>query len=95
MFKVLLKHLIYEKCIDVFFDAVAINFLSPDDLFKRLGIKISKQSVSVPGRKIRAGWTIESSSDILDSALEGLTRAIEKEIDKEILESLVWEAMGT
>jgi len=39
MFKIFIKHWIFEKCIDVFFDGIAKSFNKPNLKYEKLGIK--------------------------------------------------------
>lgn len=80
MIKIFLKHLIYEKCIDILFDSIYRNFTIPQKIINRFKIK----------------WTMEPQQ-IFESyhgtdIYNELSKAIQKEIDEEILKELIAQA---
>lgn len=87
MFKVILKHFIYERCIDVFFDRIYRNFMSPDELLKHK-IEMMSYFLSDSSRTIKLDWTMEVASRMHKRELGGMAQAISDEIDKEVLEEL-------
>lgn len=83
MIKLLLKHLIYEICIDVFFKEIYKNFVLP-------------KVVNYIRRIIRSNYTLEAQRDIAQchgadiekELLDAMSREIQQEIDRDILSHL-------
>lgn len=77
MIKIFLKHLIYEKCIDILFDSIYRNFTIPQKIINRY---------------IKIKWKLDQQQ-ILESyhgidIHNELSKAIQKEINQEILKEL-------
>jgi len=77
MIKILLKHLIYEQCINVLFDGICRNFLSPLEL-----INLRVEKILAVSRRISAKWSLESA-DWMD-----LEQEMQFEIHRNLLASL-------
>jgi len=83
MIKLILKHVIYEICIHVFFRQVHNNFILP---------KIIHQL-----RRLKAGWTLEFQEDLTavhgvdieQELVDSLTQEIQYEIDQKVLGAVI------
>ncbi len=81
MIKILLKHLIYDKCIDVLFDGIYRNFLSPQEL---INLRIEK--ILAVSRRISA--ICAHGVDIEKELMDALEQEIQFEIHRNLLASL-------
>jgi len=77
MIKILLKHLIYDKCIDVLFDGIYRNFLSPQEL---INLRIEK--ILAVSRRISAKWIFIEEPMICAHGVD---------IEKELMDALEQE----
>lgn len=80
MFKILLRHIIIEQCTQVFFDQAFDNFIKP----------IIKPFL------ITAGYSVESTNDIIQfhgiDIMRQIQIEIQRELDSELLKGLARSA---
>ncbi len=75
MIKIVLKHFIYDHCVDVFFDKITDNFIRP---------KVKQWVQSKWTIDISPDINVYTDGDMYSQLIESLTRECEKEIDAEI-----------